>query len=492
MDFYQINLVAFVLLNGSMVYRQYRQDKRVELSEKIQEFDAENDTESDEGHIAKVDLAPAASSAKHFTNIFFPVYVLVWGADWLQGPFIYTLYKDEKKLSEESVARLFTTGFLAGAVSALFVGSLADKFGRKNACLAFCAITTLSCLSVLSNNISVLFAGRALGGLGTTLMYTVFEAWMVTEYNQRGLERTSLKLSTIFGRMITLSSVVAVLAGLVGQVLVSWTGTKCAPFVASICCLAPASLIISRKWVSPDQPSKQLHLMLDLQSENFGDSGAPKEKKDSLKLLLGGRSTPSFLKQESITLTSKPVDKQILTLGLTSCCFEGSMYLFIFFWSPALKSSHILAHHHSALPFGIIFASFMGAMMLGSMLFTKILTDKKWMTCRELLQAVVTLASGSLLFTIFFRSEYVTFWLFCLFEACVGMYFPAMGYQKGKVVADGERAHIYGLLRIPFNIFVVVALSLTKEGDAYREVIFMTCSGLLLIVSAVVGVFLHD
>ncbi|KAL8858975.1 MAG: hypothetical protein Q9178_004456 [Gyalolechia marmorata] len=457
MDFYQINLVAFVLLNGSMVYRQYRQDKRAELSEKIQEFDSENDTESDEGHIAKVDLAPgSASSAKQFTNIFFPVYVLVWGADWLQGPFIYTLYKDEKKLPEEIVARLFTTGFLAGAVSALFVGSLADRFGRKNACLAFCAITTLSCLSVLSNNISVLFVGRALGGLGTTLMYTVFEAWMVTEYNQRGLERTSLKLSTIFGRMITLSSVVAVLAGLVGQVLVSWTGTKCAPFVASICCLAPASLIISRKW-----------------SENFGDGGAPKEKKDSLKLLLG-------------------VDKQILTLGLTSCCFEGSMYLFIFFWSPALKSSHILAHHHSALPFGIIFASFMGAMMLGSMLFTKILTDKRWMTCRELLQAVVTLASGSLLFTIFFRSEYVTFWLFCLFEACVGMYFPAMGYQKGKVVADGERAHIYGLLRIPFNIFVVVALSLTKEGDAYREVIFMTCSGLLLIVSAVVGVFLHD
>ncbi|KAL8892117.1 MAG: hypothetical protein Q9192_005652 [Flavoplaca navasiana] len=455
--FYQLNLAAFVLLNGSMVYRQYRQDKRAELSEKIQDSDAENDTADEGRSTLKSSTVASASSAKQFTNIFFPVYVLVWGADWLQGPFIYVLYKDEKKLPEEIVARLFTTGFLAGAVSALFVGSLADRFGRKNACLAYCAITSLSCLSVLSNNISVLFAGRAMGGLGTTLMYTVFEAWMVTEYNQRGLERTSLKLSSIFGRMITLSSVVAVLAGLVGQVFVSWTKTNCAPFVASICCLAPASLIIARKW-----------------SENFGDSGnAPKKKKDSLKLLLG-------------------VDKQVLTLGLTSCCFEGSMYLFIFFWSPALKSSHLLAHQHSALPFGIIFASFMGAMMLGSMLFTKILTDKRWMTCRELLQTVVVLASGSLLFTIFFRSEWITFWLFCLFELCVGMYFPAMGYQKGKVVGDGERAHIYGLLRIPFNIFVVVALSLTKEGDAYRETIFMTCSGLLLVVGAVVGVFLHD
>ncbi|KAL8800249.1 MAG: hypothetical protein Q9182_005305 [Xanthomendoza sp. 2 TL-2023] len=451
MDFYQINLVAFVLLNGSMAYRQYRQDCRLELSEKLQQYHTEDN------NIASHDPS-TVSLANRFKTIFFPVYVLVWGADWLQGPFIYTLYKDEKKLPEEIVARLFTTGFLAGAVSALFVGGWADRFGRKNACLAYCAITILSCLSVLSNNISLLFAGRALGGLGTTLMYTVFEAWMVTEYNQRGLERTTLKLSAIFGRMITLSSVVAVLAGLVGQVFVQWTGTKCAPFVASICCLLPASFIIFTRW-----------------TENHGDISnvSHTTTKETLKLLLG-------------------VDKQILTLGLTSCCFEGSMYLFIFFWSPALKSSHVLAHHHSALPFGIIFASFMGAMMLGSMLFTKAMTSKKWMTCRQLLQTVVVVASLSLLFTIFIRDEHITFWMFCVFEACVGLYFPAMGYQKGKVVNDGNRAHIYGLLRIPFNIFVVVALSLTREGDAYREIIFMVCSGLLLIVSAVVGVFLHD
>lgn len=209
------------------------------------------------------------------------------------------------------------------------------------------------------------------------------------------------------------------------------------------------------------------------------------------------------------------VDKQVLTLGLTSCAFEGSMYLFIFFWSPALKSSHKLAHQAGHLPFGIIFACFMGAMMLGSMLFTKAMSSlTKWFTCRDLLQTVVTLGAVSLLFTIFFRGEWLTFWSFCLFEACVGMYFPSMGYQKGKVIDDGNRAHLYGLLRIPYNLFVVIALSLTREGekpgctkgryssrrsnadcmagDVYREIIFMCCSGLLLIVSAVAGAFLHS
>ncbi|KAL8714306.1 MAG: hypothetical protein Q9220_001637 [cf. Caloplaca sp. 1 TL-2023] len=387
MDFYHLNLAAFVLLNGSMVYRQYRHEKSIEISEKVQDCDTENvsSTESDEDD-GNVSIEPPTTSPSRFKRLFYPVYILVWGADWLQGPFIYTLYKDEKKLPEETVATLFTTGFLAGAISAFFVGSLADRYGRRTACLVYCAITSLSCLSLVSNNISILFAGRALGGLGTTLMYTVFEAWMVTEYNQRAMARTSLKLSNIFGRMITLSSVVAVFAGLV-------------------------------------------------------------------------------------------VDKRVLTLGLTSCCFEGSMYLFIFFWSPALKSSHKLAGLSGALPFGIIFANFMGAMMLGSMLFTIVMTNRKWMSCRELLQTVVTLASVSLLSTIFFRHEFITFWCFCVFELCVGLYFPCMAYQKGKIIDDGNRAHIYGLLRIPFNAFVVVALSLTREGT-FRKVSCLSITAL--------------
>ncbi|KAI4166945.1 MAG: hypothetical protein LQ343_007617 [Gyalolechia ehrenbergii] len=424
MAFYQINLFAFVLLNCSLIYRQHRQERAAELSEKLQQYETEN--------LINVSL-PEQDSALTFKKLFFPVYILVWAADWLQGPFIYTLYKDEKLLPEAIVARLFTTGFLAGAASGFFVGSLADRYGRRSACMVCCATTVLSCLSVQSNDIHVLFVGRALGGLGTTLMYTVFEAWMVTEYNQRGLQQSSLKLTSVFGTMITLSSIVAVAAGLLGQVLVSWTGTNRSPFIASILCLLPACSLIWRGW-----------------SENYGDSGLQThaEIRKPWKLLLG-------------------LDLQILTLGLTSCCFEGSMYLFIFFWSPALKSSHALAHHNqpsTTLPFGLIFACFMGAMMCGSQFFTAAMASQKWLSCGALLQIVVTVGSVSLLSTIFFREEFITFWCFCLFEACVGMYFPAMGYQKGKVIDDGQRAHLYGLLRIPYNLFVVIALSLTQEG----------------------------
>jgi hypothetical protein len=40
-----------------------------------------------------------------------------------------------------------------------------------------------------------------------------------------------------------------------------------------------------------------------------------------------------------------------------------------------------------------------------------------------------------------------------------------MASLKGKLVDDGLRASVYGMLRIPLNVFVVLALSTTKEGE---------------------------
>jgi hypothetical protein len=39
-----------------------------------------------------------------------------------------------------------------------------------------------------------------------------------------------------------------------------------------------------------------------------------------------------------------------------------------------------------------------------------------------------------------------------------------MAYQKGKVIDDSVRANVYGLIRVPLNVFVVLVLSTTREG----------------------------
>ena len=44
------------------------------------------------------------------------------------------------------------------------------------------------------------------------------------------------------------------------------------------------------------------------------------------------------------------------------------------------------------------------------------------------------------------------------------MYFPCMAVLKGKVVGDEVRGRVYGMLRLPLNVFVVVGHSLAEEG----------------------------
>lgn len=140
-------------------------------------------------------------------------------------------------------------GFLSGGISASFTGNFADRFGRKAACLAYCVIYSLSCLTLLTDRVPVLFFGRVLGGISGTLLYSVFESWLVAEFNSLVLEEQGAHLSGIFSMMTTLNSVVAIAAGVLAESLVGMMGTAKAPFIASMACLSLAFAVISKTWV---------------------------------------------------------------------------------------------------------------------------------------------------------------------------------------------------------------------------------------------------
>lgn len=151
------------------------------------------------------------------------------------------------------------------------------------------------------------------------------------------------------------------------------------------------------------------------------------------------------------------------------------MYLFVFFWAPALRAAQKTA---AELPYGIIFASFMAAMMASSLVFGT-LTEKGLLRYKTLLLGILGTATACFFLFPAAGSEQVTFWLFCLFEAAVGMYWPCMGYLKGRLIEDGIRAQVYSILRVPLNVFVVFSLLVTGDGDAFKMV-FSTCAALLL------------
>ena len=49
------------------------------------------------------------------------------GADWLQGPYVYSLYREQYEFPERLVAVLFVTGFVSAGLAAPLVGVWADE-----------------------------------------------------------------------------------------------------------------------------------------------------------------------------------------------------------------------------------------------------------------------------------------------------------------------------------------------------------------------------
>lgn len=343
------------------------------------------------------------------------------------------MYKYEKGIPEKTVAMLYATGFLAGAISASFAGQLADRFGRRRACHFYCLSYFLTGVSMATDNLVVLFAGRVFGGIATTLLFSVFEAWMITEYHAREINRSGLALSRVFANMTTLSGIIAISSGVVGEALVAKTGDRTWPFALSNICCSLASCVMHLTW-----------------PENHGETTETAES--------------TSLTEARLRLLKIFKDGKILALGVASCCFEGSMYLFVFFWTAALQSARSKTGSEDNLPFGVIFSSFMCAMVAGSIIFSFYNIPHASEKASFVLKLVILLFCASLSGATILENEFLLFWALCLIEAAVGAYYPCMAYLKSEQIEDGIRGSVYSIMRLPLNLFVVIAHSLDQEG----------------------------
>lgn len=72
---------------------------------------------------------------------------------------------------------------------------------------------------------------------------------MVTDFHARRLGEKGMDLSRTFGLMSTVNSIVAIVSGVVSEWLVSVTGTRKSPFLASVGLLVVAAGVIASQWV---------------------------------------------------------------------------------------------------------------------------------------------------------------------------------------------------------------------------------------------------
>ena len=393
---------------------------------------------------------PTISDAafKQFQRVYLVVYMLAMAGDWLQGPHVYALY-DSYGMSTHQIEVLFVAGFGSSMIFGTIVGSFADKFGRRNNCIIYGILYGGACITKHFNNFWVLMLGRLLGGIATSILYSAFESWMIYEHHKRGFEGESL--GTVFSHAVLGNSVVAIIAGLVAQYFADRFGFV-APFDVSMTVLIIMTVIIVFTW-----------------KENYGDK------------------TTNISHSFTSAWHSIRTDPKILCLGMIQSLFEGSMYIFVLEWTPALSHHddttvsatvrRLLSTSSEHIPHGHIFAGFMVSIMIGSSLF-KLLS--KYSSVESFMRFVLLIASASLATPILFKgNQLIVFVGFLVFECCVGIFWPSLGQMRGKYVPEETRATIMNFFRIPLNMIVVAILLQNLQ----MKMIFQCCVAFLFLAA---------
>jgi MFS transporter, MFS domain-containing protein family, molybdate-anion transporter len=352
--------------------------------------------------------------SKFQSNYLF-IFLLAMFSDWLQGPYVYELYVSYG-FSQQQIAELFVCGFGSSMAVGTFVGSLADKWGRKTMCVMYAVCYILACITKMIPDYWTLMLGRFLSGISTSLLFSVFESWMVCEHNKHGYD--SNLLGDTFSYATFGNGLVAVVAGLIANTAADHFGYV-APFMVAMLPLSIVAVMVMTTW-----------------KENYGNQS------------LGDFSSLG----KGFNLVRN--DSRIAALGLAQSSFEGAMYTFVFMWTPALKSD---AETQAELEgktidgstseyLGLIFAVFMVSVMVGSSVF-KLLAAKKDMLYKIplLLHGIAFCAMGCT--ALFLSNKMVVYTCFLVFEMTVGLFYPAYGVIKSEKIPEEIRSAVMNIFR---------------------------------------------
>lgn len=440
-----------------------------------------------------------------FRKKFLIVYLLATLADWLQGPYFYSAIA-KKNLAAEEIGSLFVTGYVSSMFFSPVAGPLVDMYGRKQAMLVFNCIYFLTCCSMFSSSFTVLFLGRVASGCSASLLNSAYEAWMVHEHEKATYSK--LLLTHTFQFMSLTKYIVAVLAGILASASVHLFshssssdggeyGPQPQPLYEAPFALSAVVLIVGF-FVT--------HHTLE---ENYGERG---------------RSSVMSLEVVSVSLQKAlhlmRSDARVLLLAIVQTCFEGSVFVFVFIWTPALAQSNNIAIESSNtdgsststsgssnsdissstaqsrdVPHGLVFGMFMMCCMIGSFVFRLLVAATPTLATSSSPKAntsrTVFESTTSAVYVVALLSIVVAVWIpgdvgvrllaFCFFEATIGVYYPTVGTIRSRLIPNEIRGTVLNLFRVGLNVVVVVVVVLLSKGTE-------TVSNVLFVIIALLGI----
>jgi hypothetical protein len=428
------------------------------------------------------DSSQVCASVSNSSFMWFRInYVLVMSAimlaDGLQGTHLYVLYEGYGY----SVASLYCLGFVTGAVTSPITGAMVDKIGRKKSALLYCALEIFINWLEQYPNIVGLIVSRMIGGITTNLLSSVFETWVDTEYRRRGFDHE--KYEIVMRDSVVASNLSAIASGYLAHTLAERFGPV-GPFEGAVACTAIALAIVAAVW-----------------TENYG-SESP-----------GIKSATSYLVEAVKTFKE---DSKVLRVGIIQGLTMGSLQIFVFLWSPALRN---LAQRstkgllgmdgHGEPAYGLIFGAFMAAGVVGGFIapFVRkavtILLSPLAKSCSEtvniegegevrpmaveFLAAFCYLICAGLLLTPCLVSNDGPFSFstalaaFLIYELVIGIYMPCEGVIRSLYIPSDARCSMMTLPRIIVNVAVSLGVISTKFVSLDTAFFAISC---LMMISA--------
>lgn len=386
-----------------------------------------------------------------FQYAFYKAYFPALAADWLQGPYLYKLYHHYHFL-EGQIAIIYVCGFGASVLSGLVSGPITGRLGRRKSCILFCLLLAGCYLCKLSQDYFVLLTGRVLGGFSSSLLFSSFEAWYTHEHTERH-DFPAEWIPHTFTQAATWNGAIAVIAGVLANACAEWLGLgPASPSVLAVPLLVLATALVVREW-----------------DENHGHSGSiSRTCGDGLRCLLR--------------------DRRVLLLGAIQALFESVVFIFIFLWTPVLDP------HNT--PLGVAFSSFMAANAAGSSLY-RLATSKRY----HLQPMHVLCLSVLMVFFSLFMLTFSTgpgqerpiesFLAFLLIELACGLYFPAMGFLRRRLIPEKEQTGVLNWFRVPLNLLAGLGLLLLHDANqsGTRNMFSLCAVTMLLALLSVVSLF---
>lgn len=409
------------------------------------------------------------------------MYALGTFGDWIQGAYLYAAYR-RHGLAKRDIGFIYVLGYAVSATMGTSAAALGDVYGHKAMVVTYGLTYAASCVLLRSSALVALVVSRVLGGIAYSLLFSSFESWVITEADDLKIDRA--KLVGLFSVATFFNAASAVVAGLVGNVVVELTGR------------------MTLSWLGMDASRDGLEIAVDNDASKVlihsSNSYTPAFDVGALSLLccalfaqilwkknatptieaapLGapGATTPVKKSMDILGAMRAVYDsKELFRLGLANSFYEAALHVFVFVWTPVLEKRH---SGFGAVPYGVVFSAFMVCKMIGSQVFQKF-GDR--IAAERALRLTLTGSALSFAVTVVSSNYWITLFAFCVFEFGLGIYWPTMSVLRAKYVPNKMRSTMTSVFRIPLNILVVV--SLLVAGEASERVLLSLCTAMMVI-----------